>query len=99
MDAVKDKAAVSIENVIFLSFKIQAKWGKVRIEINIKTPFGLVFKPGESGNEFPSKVVYFGESFDLIKFAISTIVYHNNLVLMPLRRFVGIRPDESIRTG
>jgi hypothetical protein len=31
-------------------------------------------------------VIFPGESFDLIKFAICTIVYHNIVVLLPRRR-------------
>ena len=47
MNAMKDETAVSVENVVFLSFEIQTKRSKVRIEIDIKTHFGLGFESGE----------------------------------------------------
>lgn len=47
MLAMKDKPAVSVENVVFLSFEIQTEWSKVGVEIDIEPHFGLGFESGK----------------------------------------------------
>ena len=91
VNTMEDKAAVAAEVAIEFFLKIKALRSIVRVKKNFIAIFRISFESLECGNEFSCEVVFPGESFDLIKFAVCAIMYHNIVCAAALQACIGIR--------